>query len=67
VTTTSPAWAGKLKDPALTGNLKDPVRTKQLVEGEYSQNMEAASYFQQGVTRYNRVILRLLLSFFARR
>lgn len=38
----------------LAGTPSQRLQTKQLVEGEYSQSLEAASYFQQGVTRYNR-------------
>jgi len=30
------------------------TRTKQLVEGLYTEDLEAATYFQQGVTQYTR-------------
>ncbi len=39
---------------AFAGNLPQRQQTKQLVEGQYTQNLEAASFFQQGVTRYQR-------------
>src|SRR3569832_2405299 len=39
---------------ALAGELPQQKRTKQMVEGLYSNNLDAASYFQQGLTRYNR-------------
>ena len=56
--------AGKLKNPDKSGNLNEPVRTKQVVEGEYSQNMEAASFFQQGVTRYKKADFAAAAGFF---
>jgi tetratricopeptide (TPR) repeat protein len=39
---------------AFAGDFPQRTRTKQLVEGLYTENLDAASYFQQGLTRYNR-------------
>jgi Flp pilus assembly protein TadD len=39
---------------AYAGDLRQGKQTKQLVEGLYSNNLDAAAYFQQGVTQYNR-------------
>jgi tetratricopeptide (TPR) repeat protein len=39
---------------AFAGKLPQHAQNKQRVEGLYSGNLNAASYFQRGVTQYNR-------------
>jgi tetratricopeptide (TPR) repeat protein len=40
--------------PALSDSLPKRQHSKQLVEGLYTNDLEAATFFQQGVMRYNR-------------
>ena len=55
LTTAGTAFAGESRyGRQKTSSFESPVQTKQMVEGLYSQDFEAAAYFQQGVTRYNR-------------